>query len=353
MQHAPQSLAIVPLRIAVLSSISWSTPPAHYGPWELFASLLTEGLVARGHDVTLFATGNSTTKGALSWVAATGWSEDSSIEPKVAECLHISSVFERADEFDIIHNSFDFLPLTYSRLTSTPVVTTIHGFSSENVVEVYRRYNQNNSYVSISMANRHPDLHYAATILHGIDTALFRPADHQNDNLLYFGRIHPHKGTEAAIEVARRTDRPLVIAGIIQDQEYFDRRIAPHIDGRNITYVGPVGGSERLELLGSSFALLHLIAFDEPFGLSVVEALASGTPVIATNRGSMPEIITPHVTGLLVSNLDEAVAAVPVVGTYDRQAIRADTAIRFDSARMVDGYINLYRSVWASVPLGT
>src|SRR5689334_25331177 len=130
------------LRIAVLAPISWRTPPLHYGPWELFASLLTEGLVARGNEVTLFATGDSQTSATLASVVARGWSDDDSVDPKVAECLHIAAVFERAREFDVIHNSFDFLPLTYSELVSTPVVTTIHGFSSPRIVAVYERYNR-------------------------------------------------------------------------------------------------------------------------------------------------------------------------------------------------------------------
>ncbi len=161
------------LRIAVLAPISWRVPPRHYGPWELFASLLTEGLVSRGHEVTLFATSDSETSAVLSSVIPRAWSEDPSTDPKVAECLHISEVFERASEFDVIHNSFDFLPLTYSGLISTPVVTTIHGFSSPEIVPVYVKYNASSFYVAISDADRHPALDYAATIHHGIDTGEF------------------------------------------------------------------------------------------------------------------------------------------------------------------------------------
>ncbi len=148
------------MRIAVLAPIAWRVPPHHYGPWELFASLLTEGLVSQGHDVTLFATGDSETSGRLSSVIPRGWSEDADVDPKVSECLHISEVFERASEFDVIHNSFDFLPLTYSGLISTPVVTTIHGFSSPRIVPVYAKYNDKVFYVAISDADRHPSLNY-------------------------------------------------------------------------------------------------------------------------------------------------------------------------------------------------
>ena len=335
------------LRIAVLAPISWRTPPRHYGPWELFASLLTEGLVARGHHVTLFATGDSLTEAVLSSVVAQGWSDDADIDPKVAECLHIAAVFERAGEFDVIHNSFDFLPLTYSELVSTPVVTTIHGFSSPRIVAVYERYNRNGSYVAISDADRHPNLDYAATIHHGIDTDAFAVHPRPSDHVLFFGRIHPDKGTAEAIEVAARSGRPLLIAGIIQDQAYFDDAVAPHIDGKQVQYLGAIGPDRRTELLGEAHALLHLIDFDEPFGFSVVEAMACGTPVIAFDRGSMREIIDDGVTGALVRTVDEAVRAVTEVGTFDRPKIRATAVRRFSRDRMVDEYVSVYEQVLA------
>src|SRR4029079_17289830 len=172
--------------------------PRHYGPWELFASMLTEGLVARGHDVTLFATGDSITEARLRSVVPTGWSEDNTIDPKVAECLHISEVFERSDDFDVIHNGFDFLPLTFTDLVRTPVVTTIHGFSSPRIVPVYAKYNSRTTYVAISDADRHPALDYAATIHHGIDTDGFELHAEPGSYLAYFGRIHPDTGTLTA-----------------------------------------------------------------------------------------------------------------------------------------------------------
>lgn len=335
-----------PLRIAVLSPISWTTPPHHYGPWELFASLLTEGLVALGHDVTLFATADSRTSARLVSSSPTGWSEDASIEPKVAECLHIASVFERADEFDIIHNGFDFLPLTYSELVNAPVVTTIHGFSSEAIVPVYERYNRSNCYVAISDSNRHPRLRYAATIHHGINVDQFVFQPDPGDHLLFFGRIHPDKGTAEAIEVARRVGRPLVIAGIIQDQGYFEREVEPHLDGEQVRFVGAVGGDERLRLLGSAAAMLHLISFDEPFGFSIVEAMASGTPVIAFERGSMRELIEDD-TGRLVHDVDSAVAAADAVTRLDRRAVRASASRRFSADTMVRRYSDVYEEVLA------
>jgi glycosyltransferase involved in cell wall biosynthesis len=335
------------VKIAVLAPIAWRTPPRHYGPWELFASLLTEGLVARGHAVTLFATGDSATTATLHATVACGWSESDEIDPKVAECTHIAEVFEHAAEFDIIHNGFDFLPLTYSNLVSTPIVTTIHGFSSPRIVPVYERYDATTTYVAISDADRHPQLHYAATIHHGIDVDAFALHPSPGDHLLFFGRIHPDKGTAHAIDVARRTDRRLVIAGIIQDEQYFRDEVAPYIDGDRVTYVGPVDAAERSDVLGSAHALLHLIDFDEPFGFSVVEAMACGTPVIAYDRGSMAEIIDHKATGYLASNVEEASAAVDLVADLDRRAIRASTVERFSSEAMVDRYVAVYEAVLA------
>jgi glycosyltransferase involved in cell wall biosynthesis len=338
---------VMGLRVAVLAPISWRTPPRHYGPWELFASLLTEGLVARGHDVTLFATGDSQTTARLRSVVPRAWSEDEDADPKVAECLHIAAVFEAADQFDLIHNSFDFLPLTYSELVGTPVVTTIHGFSSPKIVPVYERYNDHSTYVAISDADRHPRLHYAATIHHGIDTDAFELHRSPGGYLLFFGRIHPDKGTAHAIEVARHVGLPLVIAGIVQDQEYFDEAVAPHVDGEHVRYLGPVAGAQRSEVLGEARALLHLVDFDEPFGLSVVEAMACGTPVIAFRRGSMPELIEEGVTGTIVDDVEGAAAAVAAVGRLDRANIRATAVRRFSCDRMIDAYVAVYEKVLA------
>jgi len=333
------------LRVAVLAPISWRVPPRHYGPWEQFASLLTEGLVERGVDVTLFATADSETAGRLASVVPRGYSEDPDADPKVNECLHIAHVFERADEFDLIHNSFDFLPLTYSELVDTPVLTTIHGFSSPRILAVYQRYNAASSYVAISDSDRAPTLDYLATIHHGIDTDAFALRATAGRYLLFFGRIHPDKGTVEAIDVAARCGIPVVIAGIVQDQRYFDELIAPRIDDDKVSFVGAVGPDERSELLGGALALLHLIRFDEPFGYSVVEAMACGTPVIAFNRGSMPELIAAGTTGFLVDDIDGAVAAVTAAGTLDRTAIRRYAVERFGIARMVDAYIDAYRGL--------
>ena len=335
------------MRIAVLAPIAWRVPPRHYGPWELFASLLTEGLVSRGHDVTLFAAGDSKTSARLCSVVPRGWSEDPSIDPKVAECLHVSQVFERASEFDVIHNSFDFLPLTYSALISTPVVTTIHGFSSPRIVPVYAKYSQSTFYVAISEADRNPALDYVATIHHGIETTNFTFNPNSGSYLAFFGRIHPDKGVVAAIDAAKATGIPLRIAGIIQDEAYFEREVTPRLDGDRVRFIGPVEAEDRSSFLGSAVALLHLIDFDEPFGLSVVEAMACGTPVIAFDRGSMPEIIIDGVTGFLVRDVASAAAAIMEVGQLNRKTVRDVAVQRFSNNRMVDEYVDVYRQVIA------
>jgi glycosyltransferase involved in cell wall biosynthesis len=338
-------MRIAPLRVAMLAPISWRTPPRHYGPWELVTSLLTEALVARGVDVTLFATLDSLTAGKLAGVVPAPYSEDPSLDAKVWEALHVAHLFEHAGEFDLIHNQADFIPLVFSRLVKTPMVTTIHGFSSERIVPAFKMYEERVSYVAISDADRHSDLRYAATIHHGIPIEDFPLDPAGSEDLLFFGRIHPHKGASEAVQVARQSGRRLVIAGILQDEPYFRERVEPAIDGDKVVYLGPVGGAQRTRTLGAAQALLHLIRFDEPFGLSVIEAMACGTPVIAFNRGAMPELIDDGVTGFLVETVEEAVAAVARIGEIDRAACRAAVAARFTVEAMADRYLQLYRTL--------
>ena len=333
------------MKVAMLSSISWRTPPAGYGPWELVTSLLTEALVARGVEVTLFATQDSATAGTLAGVVPHAYSEDPAIDAKVWEAMHVGHVFERAGEFDVIHNQADFVPLAFSRLVDTPVVTTIHGFSSERILPIYKAYDDRVHYVAISDADRHPALNYAATIHHGIPVKDFPFDPEGSEDLLFFGRFHPDKGAGEAIRAARGSGRRLVMAGLVQDQGYYEREVAPFVDGDRVELLGVVGGERRLRALGGARALLHLIGFDEPFGLSVAEAMACGTPVIAYRRGSMPELIEDGVTGFLVDTLDEAVAAIERVGEIDRAACRARVVERFSVERMADEYLALYRRV--------
>jgi len=340
------------MHIAMLSPIAWRTPPRHYGPWENVASLLTEGLVSRGHDVTLFATADSQTSGTLRAVCPRGYEEDRSLIPKAWECLHISELFEHADVYDMIHNQFDFLPLTYTGLTTTPVVTTIHGFSSPGILPVYKKYNGKAFYVSISDADRSPDLDYIKTIHHGIDINQF---DFRNapddDTLLFFGRIHDDKGARQAIEIARSCNKKLILAGIIQDQAYYDQYVALHIDNDKVIYAGSVGPVERNRLLGKACALLHPIQFNEPFGLSVIESMACGTPVIAFDRGSMPELIENGKSGFLVNNVDEAIETVARIKEIDRAECRRHVELHFTVDRMISEYIQVYKMILQERPL--
>ena len=332
------------MKIAMLAPIAWRTPPRHYGPWELVTHLLTEALVARGVDVTLFATLDSLTAATLDGVVPAPYSEDPAIDAKVWEYRHLAHLFAQADRFDLIHNQADFPAHAFAPLVDTPMVTTIHGFSSDRILPMYAPFQDRVHYVAISDADRHPALRYAATIHHGIPLDDFRFSPDGGETLLFFGRLHPDKGAAEAIAAARTTGRALDMYGIVQDSGYHEREVAPALDA-TIRYHGAVGGAARIAALGGARALLHLINFDEPFGLSVVEALACGTPVIATRRGSMPELIDDGVTGFLVDTPAQAVAAIERAGEIDRAACRRAVAERFSVERMADDYLALYRRI--------
>lgn len=333
------------MKVAVLSPLAWRTPPRQYGPWEQVASNTAEGLIEKGIDVTLFASGDSVTRGQLQFVAEHPYAEDTSLDPKVWECLHISHLFEQAEKFDIIHNHYDFLPLTYSRLIKTPMVTTIHGFSSPKILPVYKKYNRTSYYISISNSDRSSELDYIATVYNGIKTNefTFRP-DHGN-YLLFFSRIHHEKGTWEAIQIAKRSKMKLIISGLIQDQDYFNSQVKPFINQEDIVYVGNSGPEERDKLLGEAYALLHPVNFEEPFGLSVVESMYCGTPVIAFSRGSMPELIDHGKTGFLVNHIEEAADALKNIGSIDRKYCNQWTRSRFTVEKMIEGYLNVYHKI--------
>ncbi len=309
-------------------------------------SLLCEGLVEKGIDVTLFATADSQTKGKLKSICPAPYEEDKSLLPKIWECLHIAYLFEQAEEFDLIHNHFDFLPLSYSRLVDTPIVTTIHGFSSPQILPVYKEYSDRGYYVSISNADRSPDLDYIATVYHGIDLESFTFKEEIGDYLLFFGRIHPDKGTKEAIEIARIFGMRLIIAGIIHDQAYFDEKVAPHLNNDNIVYVGSAGPELRDKLLGDAYALLHPINFEEPFGLSVIESMSCGTPVVAFPKGSMPEIIKDGETGYIVNDVEGAAKKLKQIPGINRSKCRGWVVKRFSRSRMVEDYINVYKKIF-------
>ena len=333
------------MKVAVLSSVAWRTPPKHYGPWEQVASNIAEGLAEKNIDVTLFATTDSCTRGKLQGIIEKGYEEDKSVDAKVVECLHIAHLMEKASEFDIIHNNFDFLPLTYSRLIKTPMLTTIHGFSSPRIIPVFKKYNDINYYVSISNADRNPELNYIATVYNGIDKNFFTLNEKPGDYLLYFGRIHHDKGTWEAIQIAKKANRKLIISGIIQDEAYFNKKVAPFLDGKHIVFVGSSGPAMRDNLLGNALALLHPVNFNEPFGLSVAEAMFCGTPVVAFRKGSMPELIVDGQTGYLVNSIDEAVKKIKSVPEINRSYCRKWAEENFSREKMVADYLNVYTRI--------
>jgi glycosyltransferase involved in cell wall biosynthesis len=301
-------------------------------------------LVARGWDVTLFASGDSITSARLHAVVDHGYEEDRSIDPKVAEYLHIPEVFEHAAEFDLIHSHYDFMALAYSRLVKTPVVTTIHGFSSPQILPVYRKYSDG-YFVSISNSDRMPGLNYMGTVYNGIDLSLYPFQPTGGDDLVFLGRIHPDKGAHLAIETALLSGRRLVIAGIVQDQAYFDARVKPHLNGTKIRFIGPVDVAGKNELFARAYALLHLNTIPERFGLVLAEANAAGVPVVAMDLGSCREVIEDGVTGFLAGNAADAARCLEQVPRIDRGACRKRVAELFSMDTMVRQYERVYSMV--------
>jgi glycosyltransferase involved in cell wall biosynthesis len=332
-------------RVAVLSPIAWRTPPRQYGAWETVASNIAEGLAARGWDVTLFASRDSVTRARLHAVVDRGYEEDPAVDPKVAEYLHISEAFEHAAEFDLIHSHYDFMALTYTRLVKTPVLTTIHGFSSPKIMPVYQKY-RDGYFVSISDSDRAPGLNYLATVYNGIDLSLYPLQPSGGDDLIFLGRIHPDKGVHLAIEVARLSGRRLIIAGIIQDELYFRDQIRPYVDERNICYIGAVGIAQKNELFARAYALLHLNTIPERFGLVLVEANAAGVPVIAMDLGSCREVIKDAQTGFLVNKVNEAVRSLERIPEIDRRACRQRVRQYFSIETMVEAYERVYSIIF-------
>jgi glycosyltransferase involved in cell wall biosynthesis len=322
--------------------------------------LLADGLSARGVDVTLFATLDSLPPGSgrrtappgssaalaagnteahLDGVCPRPYNEDSGLDGRIWEALHVAHCFQRSGEFDLVHNNLDWLPLAMSGFCRAPLLTTVHGFSNRRILPAYQA--SDSAFVSISDADRAPELSYLATVYHGIDVSEFPFTPAPGDALVAFGRIHPDKGTAEAIEIARRAGRRLIICGPVHDERYHAERVAPHLDGEAVCYLGNVGPAQRAKVLGEAAALLHPIGFDEPFGLAVVEAMACGTPVLAYPRGSMREIVDDD-TGALVDSVGAAVDALPAVCALDRARVRAKALRRFSADRMVEDYLRVY-----------
>ena len=332
-------------RIAVLSPVAWRTPPREYGAWETVASNITEGLVERGWDVTLFATKDSVTKAKLEAIIDRGYEEDNNQIPWVSTCLHICFCMEKADEFDLIHSNFDYLPLTYSRLIKTPMLTTIHGFSSPDILRIYRHY-KDTYYTSISDSDRDKELPYMATVYNGIELSNITFRENVGDKLVFLGRIHDDKGVHLAIEVAQKSGQDLIIAGIIQDQHYFDTLVKPHIDGKKIEYIGPVNPLGRNKLFKQASAVLHLNTIPERFGLVMAEAMAAGIPVVAMDLGSCREVIADKQTGYLVNSVDEAVKALDKLDRIDRRECRRRVEKNFSIPKMVSEYEKVYEEIF-------
>jgi glycosyltransferase involved in cell wall biosynthesis len=272
------------------------------------------------------------------------YEEDHDVDPKVAEYLHISEAFEHAAEFDLIHSHYDFMALAYTRLVKTPVLTTIHGFSSPKIMPVYEKY-RDGYFVSISNSDRAPGLNYLATVYNGIDLSLYPLQESAGNHLVFLGRIHPDKGVHLAVAVARMSGLPLLIAGIIQDQRYFREQVEPYLDD-TIRYIGPVDVAGKNELFAQALALLHLNTIPERFGLVLAEANAAGVPVIAMDLGSCREVIEDGRTGFLVNNVNEAVRALARLSQIGRNACRERVQRCFSIDTMVEAYERVYTMIF-------
>jgi glycosyltransferase involved in cell wall biosynthesis len=331
------------MRLAVLGPISWPTPPPGYGPWEQIAYSIAAGMSARGLDVTLFATGNSRAPVKISAVVPVGLEEDRNLNAEVYSALHIGKLFERAAEFDLIHNNFDWKPLTYALATTAPpMITTIHGFSSPPILAAYYAGAARSFYCSISNADRDPGLAYLATTYNGIDPAEWTFRAEPGEDLVFLARFHPEKGAHLAIAIAKQAGVRLKMAAIPQDDAYFKELVEPHIDGDQIQFLGHVKGAARDELLGTALALVHMTTRPERFGLTMIEAMACGTPVLGADMGSIPEIVVDGVTGFLCRDADDAAAHVSRLASLSRRACRRHVETTFSTERMIDRYCDAY-----------
>lgn len=360
------------MRIAMLAPINWPLPPQGYGPWEQVTHNLTEQLVQRGHDVVLFAAGGTKTTARLvptTPYALSTWPEAEGTRPRafdpesgllegppdarVLEQHHIAQCMERAaqGEFDVVHSHLHVHALVFARMISCPLVTTLHGAAwvraTHSVLTAFR----DTAFVSISFAERRflPLLNYVATVHNGIRLEDFPFESDKDDYLLFAGRLAPEKGPAEAIELARRTGRRLLIAGLIepQHQSYFDERIKPHVDGVRIQFLGLLSQAELAPLYRKAAAVLFLIHWSEPFGLVAAEAQASGTPLIATRRGALPEIIRDGETGFLVDSMEQAIEAVERLPSISPSACRRNVEERFTVDHMARAYEAVYEAVVA------
>ncbi|MBL1178599.1 glycosyltransferase family 4 protein [Pantanalinema sp. GBBB05] len=341
------------MRIAQIAPLWETVPPPAYGGTELVVSLLTDELVRRGHEVTLFASGDSTTIANLESIHPRALRLDQNIkEYGIYEMLHLTKAYESAEEFDIIHSHVGCAALPYVKLVKTPTVHTLHGiFTPDN--EKLFTHAKNQPYISISNSQRNTTLglNYVATVYNGInvDSHKFHPQPQDPPYLAFLGRISPEKGAHLAIEIAQRSGWCLKMAGKVDvvDREYFETEIKPHIDGDQIQYLGEANHVQKNTLMGNAAVTLFPITWKEPFGLVMIESMAAGTPVIAIELGSASEVVAHGKSGFLCHSVDECIAAIDRAVQLDRQGCREYVISRFSAQRMVDGYEAVYQQVLA------
>lgn len=337
------------LRIAQVGPVATSIPPPRSSSVELMTSLLTEGLVARGHQVTLFATGTSQTSATLHATFPRGYADDSSLWPwEACELYNVAAAVERAAQFDVIHCQAMYWPmaLPFSRLCPTPLVQTLHHAPTAPEVALWSRYREV-PFIAISheQARLLSGLNVIGVVQHAIDTDSFAFRAAPDDYLVFLGRFTEGKGVLPAIEAARRAGMRLLLAAA--ENDYYRQEIARHVDGSRIVYVGEVDHAQKVELLGGARALLYPVQSGEPFGLVLAEAMACGTPVAALDRGAVSEVVDQDVTGGIFETLDDLVAGLPRVLTLNRAAVRRRAVERFGTARMVDEYVAAYERLVA------
>ncbi|HEY9665566.1 MAG TPA: glycosyltransferase family 4 protein [Coleofasciculaceae cyanobacterium] len=341
------------MRIAQVSPLWERVPPPGYGGIELVVGHLTDELVRRGHDVTLFASGDSQTLARLESVCPKALRLDSTIsEPAVYDMLQIKQVLERENEFDIIHFHMGFSALPFADLLKTPVVHTLHGSFTEHNLKLFRQY-RSQSYISISNAQRkfEPQLNYLSTVYNGINPEdyPFHAQPLQPPYLAFLGRMSPEKGPKDAIAIAKQTGWRLKMAGKVDkaDRSFFEQEIEPQIDGEQIQYLGEVTHAEKVELLGNASITLFPISWHEPFGLVMTESMCTGTPVIAMNLGSVPEVIAHGKTGFVCHSIEEMIAAIPEALKLNRQVCRDHVVSQFSVTQMVNGYETAFQQAIA------
>jgi glycosyltransferase involved in cell wall biosynthesis len=341
------------MRIAQVAPLWERVPPPGYGGIELLVSLLTDELVRRGHEVTLFASGDSITLAKLKSIHPRALRLDPQVrEYGIYEMLELSAVYEQAQEFDIIHSHMGCAALLPSRLVKTPTVHTLHGiFTPDN--EKSFIYAKEQAYVSISNSQREPQLglNYVATVYNGIDVSShhFYSQSDEPAYLAFLGRMSPEKGPHLAIEIAKAAGWKLKLAGKIDpvDMDYFKTAIQPLIDGEQIEYLGEADHIMKNKLMGGATATLFPITWREPFGLVMIESMAAGTPVIALRMGSTPEVIRDGISGILCDNIEDCINAIPNVKTIDRRGCRNYVQAHFSTAKMTNGYEAVYESIFA------